>query len=138
MLQGAALIALPQFKLPLVAVTGAVHIHKALRRRREQKQAALAVTGDSDPSQTRGAVTLEWDQLDCSIVKKDGSQKQILHSVAGVARAGRWLSSSDGPSRNGLHAFVTPSHGGPQPFMHTVWRVATTLVFCSEGGLWPR
>lgn len=88
--QGAALIALPQFKLPLVAATGALHIHKALRRRRDQKQDALVLPGDADPSQARGAVTLEWDQLDCFIVKKDASEKQILHSVAGVARPGRW------------------------------------------------
>ncbi len=86
--QGAAVIALPQYKVPLLGFTGLMQVSKALRKRREERATARELAAGDNGNNS--AITLEWSQLDCSLATKDGNGKRILKDLHGTARPGRW------------------------------------------------
>ena len=83
---GAALITLPQYKLPLVAGTVTLNLIRRLRRR--------SVKAGSREVERRHAenedVHLQWSNLTCSITNQSrGTRKKLLCEISGEATPGR-------------------------------------------------
>ena len=81
---GAALITLPQYKLPLAAGAAAVGL-----ARRVVKRKTAAQTRHSTSTAHRDRIHLSWSDLTCTLTDKKGRSKQLLKGLAGDARPGR-------------------------------------------------
>lgn len=86
-LLGAAVIVAPQHQLPVAVGAGLLKAGSATIQHRSQKRAARA-SAEAD-HQSSSQTTLDWDQLSCTLTRKDGTQKNILQHLSGSAQPGR-------------------------------------------------
>ena len=84
---GAAVIVAPSHQLPVALGAGLLKAGSSVIQHRSQKRAALAISEAGKTADSK--MLLEWDQLSCSLKKKDGSRKDILHGLSGAAQPGR-------------------------------------------------
>lgn len=108
-LLGAAAICLPQYQVPVLAVSAGVKATQALLCSRHKSESSAASNGDIQNEEKGESepppVTLRWLDLSCSVdvkdkAKKQTSQKTILSLTAGTAQPGRLLAII-GPSGSG-------------------------------------
>ncbi|KAK9792241.1 hypothetical protein WJX73_003742 [Symbiochloris irregularis] len=93
---GAALIILPQYKIPLAAGAATIALGKRLK---ERKSVEAKQKGSSSTSETE-KIELQWTELTCTITDKKGRSKTLLDGLQGQALPGRLLSIM-GPSGSG-------------------------------------
>ncbi|KAK9828034.1 hypothetical protein WJX81_003580 [Elliptochloris bilobata] len=93
---GAALIALPQHKVPLLLGTALVNGVRHVAHAKRREHAPPEAENDAGEEQ----VELEWRQLDCVLTAKKGGCKHILKDLQGRAPPGRLLAIM-GPSGGG-------------------------------------
>ena len=98
-LAGAAVIAMPQYQIPLLvgsaSVKGVLAVRDSRRRHADSNDNGASANGtaaegaDGQP----GQVTLRWRQLAATLTDKRGNTKELLSLSGSVARPGRWDSS---------------------------------------------
>ena len=82
---GAALITLPQYKVPLAAGTLALGLVKRITKRKSSNRDEVRRAAHADGEE----VHLQWSDLRCSITNKKGVKKDLLTGIAGEASPGR-------------------------------------------------
>ena len=90
---GAAVIALPQYKIPVVVGTASITLLRKIKNKRSAHKklgrdpghASSFTTGGS----TRQQVNLQFTDVRCSITNKKGGKKIILTDIIGTAKPGR-------------------------------------------------
>lgn len=82
---GAALITLPQYKVPLAAGTAVIALGKRFNKRKSDTYRQRNSTDGSSSDE----IELLWSELTCTIVDKKGRSKTLLDGLQGQASSGR-------------------------------------------------
>ena len=91
-LLGAAVIALPQYQIPVLLGTASISILRSIRRRRCKHRKSTPDPSNAavtDGGSTRQHVDLRFTDVRCSITNKTGVTKTILQNINGEAKPGR-------------------------------------------------
>ena len=80
---GAALITLPQFKVPLAVGAASLTLVKRWKGNKSGGENTGAGRAHS------GQVRLHWSDIVCSITSKKGAKKELLRGISGEATPGR-------------------------------------------------
>lgn len=91
-LLGAAVIALPQYQIPVLYGSASIAILRSIRRKRSKHRKAGSHAGNTivtDGRSTRQQVNLHFTNIRCSITNKKGVTKTILQNMSGEAKPGR-------------------------------------------------
>ena len=98
---GAAVIVAPQHQLPVAVGAGLLKAGSAAIQHRSQTR-AIRATAEAD-QQSSSRTTLDWDQLSCTLTRKDGTHKNILQHLSGTAQPGRSAPDVSVAQLHGLH-----------------------------------
>lgn len=90
---GAAVIALPQYQIPVLIGTASLSLFRKIKQKRSAHKklgpdpghASSVTSGGS----TRQQVNLQFTDVRCSITNKKGVKKTILNDITGTAKPGR-------------------------------------------------